>query len=243
MHSAVVSVLLAEKGSSAPAQKEPEAAGQVLGIDTSRQKADPKEDAAVLLYKATEARAKGNYDDAEKLLMQALSSDPDNITATVELANITAAQRDYRRSEEYYRKALELSDGSPMIYVGLGNVYLNQRDYQNAQKNFELAIQSDPKFSHAYVGLATLYIQKKDYDRALQAIQKVSGLSNADPMVYLLEGNIYFEQSRITEAVQSYVLLLSQYVNKLPDKNVKLYTGHTWYSLLFKNISVCFISL
>lgn len=115
-------------------------------------------------------------------LQNVIGSDPKNVNARVQLANLYFDAEKYDEAIKWYGEALKLNPKDPNVSTDLGvsYYYLNQPD--RALKQFEVSLAIDPQH------VKTIYNQgivrafgKQDLDGAAQAWQKVIEIAPNSP--------------------------------------------------------------
>ena len=108
------------------------------------------------------------WNDAAKVLQNALRIDPKSPPAYQALANVYYAQGKSAEEIEVYRKGLaELPDDVPLM-VGLGQAYERAKDSAAAIALYQKILQKDPKNGVAVNNLATLFADYRTDKASLQ---------------------------------------------------------------------------
>jgi eukaryotic-like serine/threonine-protein kinase len=117
-----------------------------------------------------------NPPEAQKLLGQVLSIEPNNFDARVTLARLLAFRKDYSGAIREYQQALRLNSQALELYYEVGNIYLSQGQYDAAIQNLEYCLALRPSNrDEVLTSLAFCYSQKNNSSKALdlyrQALQ------------------------------------------------------------------------
>ncbi len=106
-----------------------EAAGQVNLHSTNKK--------AQKLYEKSQKHIQSfDWEEAAKLLQEALKSDPDFMTASQQLGDIYRKQKKYALAIQAYQNVLEKDpELTPLTYYGLGESYLFTGQYTEAKKH------------------------------------------------------------------------------------------------------------
>jgi len=98
-----------------------------------------------LLGQASESAA-SDPRSAERLLLQAVGSDPENAEAFFQLGTFYTRQEQYPRAIAAYRKAAELNPEHPNIYYNLGYIYAKTKSFSDAEEMFKRTVALSPSF-------------------------------------------------------------------------------------------------
>lgn len=90
--------------------------------------------------------------DAEERLknyQKALDENPQNLDATINIANAFDEVKNYDKAIEYYNKAIEIDKKCALAYNNRGYSYFNKQEYENALQDYDKAILLNPKLKIA----------------------------------------------------------------------------------------------
>ncbi len=128
------------------------------------QKTTPNLDSLILQAKD---QIKINPANAQKLLEQALSLDPNNFEANFQLARLFTFQQDFQRAVPLYLKAEKLNSRVPDISFNLGYIYLTQGKYDQAINSYALCRALSPPFQdEVLTNMGLCYIKKNNFQQA-----------------------------------------------------------------------------
>ncbi len=112
---------------------------------------------------------KGAFDDAEKLIDEALRIYPDNPFYLSVRGLCIGMNGDIFTGEKLCRQALEMaSRKDPMLYVNIGRLLLSEGKRAEARKNFKKAYELDNTNSPAALQLSKMGVRKKPVLRFLR---------------------------------------------------------------------------
>lgn len=120
-------------------------------------------------------------EDAEKIYLEIVASEPYNVDAYLGLAQIYFKQKDFAHAQELYNFVLKLNKKKDLALSGLGNLAAEQGDWNNAKKHYQESINSAQKKPEYYIDLAMAEYQLGNPGRALTAIRKASDLEPKNP--------------------------------------------------------------
>lgn len=110
------------------------------------------------------------FDEAIKLLTQAINTDPNFQLAHLQLGDIYIRIKNTEKAKEHYRKAVNILPVKDYnVYYTLGETELHTGDYVQAKKSFEIFLVHATTVAPKYIDRAKKYI--KDCDFAIEAIK------------------------------------------------------------------------
>jgi len=113
----------------------------------------------------------GELAEAEKLFMQALEYDPDNLKALNCLGFILYQLKDYRRGEEICRKAAAVGPDNAYAFKGLGLHCAKNGKLEEGISFIRRAIELTDDFVDAYYDLAVIHFEAGQKEEAIKSLQ------------------------------------------------------------------------
>lgn len=107
-----------------------------------------------LIRKAEALMGQGTSPEARQLLVQALSSDPDNVRALKSLARLYEGEGQTAQAEQLLLRVIELGAADAETYEGLGRILLGEGRAAPAVSALERAIELQPRRSALYALLS-----------------------------------------------------------------------------------------
>jgi len=142
----------------------------------------------------------GKFDDADKLLAEALALAPESAEVNLDYAALRLQQGNPKDAEAFALRAVQLGQNSARAQYMLGSALFQQQDYKNAKEHLEKAVVADPKFEAGYL-LGITYIKLSDLNRAtLLFNEMVVGLGDT-PQIHVLFGRAYREGDYLDQAI------------------------------------------
>lgn len=143
-----------------------------MGHSVSNRKSPPT-NKLIVLAKTQFAK---NPAKAEKLLYQAIASDPKNYEGYFQLGRLLTFKGDYGGAIREYREALRINNRLAAVHFNLGTVYLRLGRYDGARKCYERCFACSPSYKdHALTNLGVVEWKTGNTTRAqrlfLQAIR------------------------------------------------------------------------
>ncbi|GEM_PF-4948518 len=83
---------------------------------------------------------------AEKLLKQAISLNPENVEAHFQLGLLYGDQKKYDKAIKEYKRVVELDPQYPDAYFNLGYIYAIKKDYKNAEAAYKEVVALVPPY-------------------------------------------------------------------------------------------------
>ena len=144
--------------------------------------------------------AKGEVENAKKLLRSYLAENAKELGLRVLLAQILFDQRDFEKAKVQYQAALNLRPNDGSLLLSLAIVFLQQENDEDAEKILKRMIRSSLRVDDAYYHLAGIMERKKNFNQSLKYYKRVNGGYGFMPsqmrivsLIEILEG---FESSR-----------------------------------------------
>jgi len=164
----------------------------------------PDPEASKLIDEAVQQFDRGNYEQAEQLLLKAVETDEKSEKAYLILAQIAKNEKDKNKMKYYANKLLEINRKNTFVFLVLGEIAYNEGDCINTIGNFENFIRSwgvepgDPdalaKFRDpaAYEFLGKCYYLEGNYSSALWAIRNFLAFDDKEEFWAYLGGTELF---------------------------------------------------
>jgi len=143
-----------------------------------------------LLTLGMRLRIAGRLDEAAAVLRRALTLEPDNLGARVNLANVIRDQGDLAAAERLYRETTEVAPAWGPGWHALGVYYLNVGRALEARLALEQAVQHLPGDASLVNSLGVARARTGDQAGALQAYQTAIQLDPGQPLPWLNRGEV-----------------------------------------------------
>lgn len=130
-----------------------------------------QKDSTNAYQKAQNFMRKGDFQNAELVLNNALQQTPNNIDLLRMLTTTYYLQRNYNKALEIGVKIAERPDADVMCYQALGLVYKAIADYKSCEKLYNKALQRNPNSGLIYAEYGELF-KEKDIKKAIQLWEK-----------------------------------------------------------------------
>ena len=184
------------------------------------EKIDPKNAARAdsLIKRADIHLNKGEVNEAQKLLIQALSLDPSAIEAYNKLGLIYLRQEQFGKAESIYRKLILTVLNEAAYFSNLGLALYSQGKLEEARTHYKKAIELDPGRAGRFFSLGSIMRELGELDEAVAHLRKAVEMEprNLDFMLSLAE--FYLERGLEGETRQ----LLGEILLLAPDNEMAL---------------------
>jgi tetratricopeptide (TPR) repeat protein len=179
----------------------------------------------VLLRQAAELQLQGKSSEAEKLYMEALRIDQNNLDALSELATIAFGTRRTELGAMLCKKAVELYPAAPSSHNNWAYALAKMNRFEEALECCERAIALQPDFAEAYNTRGIVLRNLQRYDEALASYDKAISLNPDFARAYNNRGIVLQNLERHDRALASF----DQAISLMPD-----YAEACWNKALFK---------
>jgi tetratricopeptide (TPR) repeat protein len=169
----------------------------------------------------------GDLQQAEKILMEAVESNPNYFRAWNRLIEIKRRQGNQAEAYSLLQKMQMQNRGSARRLVAMGEVKLAMKDYLKAESFFRSVLDKDEWCSPALNGLAEVTFSMDHLDETRRLLSK-SALAYKFAVKLNADGIRLAQQERFSEALEHYSK--AQYVLPQQDKSPQL----------FYNIALCY---
>lgn len=154
------------------------------------------ERAGVLLYQQ-------RYDEAEQILGEILSLQPDNDHVLYLLGEINFIKDNYDRADEFVNNAIALSPESSYYYFLKSRIYYQKDKMEKAEGFIREAINLDPDHAAFFSFLGQIKLYQKKFDEALQYADHALSLDPEDTFALNLRSTALLKLNRKEESFQT----------------------------------------
>jgi type IV pilus assembly protein PilF len=149
----------------------------------------------------------GNYDIAEKRLLQAMAISSGIPDFYNNLANVYLAQERYEEAISKARAALDnpaYKTPGAATYV-IGAAYEKMGNREEALRHYHKALNHDPEFPSPYIRLAAIALEERDCTTAFKYIRTAGTLvtDKNNPDLFLVRGKVFLCFDKRLEAVDA----------------------------------------
>jgi tetratricopeptide (TPR) repeat protein len=154
-------------------------------------------DRAYLLYQ------QNRYAQAEDLLNQALTQDPNNIYCLHLLAEVNLAQDDPKKAKHFIDIAIGLAPHMDALFATKAKVMLNVEKYDDAEELLKQAIQLNAQEASYYAMLAHISLSRKRYKESEQLAEKALSLDPANLLALNVKSTAQLKQNKKRESEET----------------------------------------
>jgi tetratricopeptide (TPR) repeat protein len=182
---------------------------------------DPKSVNAKLLLAAFYVR-ENRLQDAERTGWTAIATDPKNLSARENVAQIVLKEGDPHRAEEVLRQASkDLANDSRGVRL-LADYYASSGQLDRAREEFAGLAQKYPKNVSVKEGYVRVLLEVKDYAAAQSVVKDLVKKNGKDPQVAVLNGIVLLNSGKTNDAVNA---LQTAANNDPKDAFIQLWLG------------------
>ena len=145
----------------------------------------------------------GHYEQAAQEFEHAVSAEPTNDRAYLELAETYDRLGNPAKAEETYRRAIKLRPHYWAGYNWLGAFYYQRAQYQDAAKMFEQVTLLAPDNVRGLSNLGTTYVSQGRYTDAINVLKRSIAI-RPEASAYTDLGNAYFYLREFDQATSAY---------------------------------------
>jgi tetratricopeptide (TPR) repeat protein len=160
--------------------------------------------------------AKGNHQEAIRVLERAIKANPRDGDARLLLGSVLAEDGKGPEAIRHLQEAVRLLPRSPMAHNALGEALNSSGERKAARDSFEKAVALDPKFAQARINLARILVQTGESGAAAGHLDRAIGLLGDTPDAadaLYLRAKIHTEQDEPEKAA----VALKRAVSLQPD--------------------------
>ena len=142
------------------------------------------------------------YEDAVREFSAALTMEPDDVGAHVNLGNALAAQGRVNEAVQQYERALQGSPNDATAHNNLGMALAEQGKLEEAVRHYEQALEWKPDFAAAHGGLGNALAAQGKLDEAISHYERALQLNPDDATIHTNLGIALARQGKLTEAIE-----------------------------------------
>lgn len=142
-----------------------------------------------LLRKAEKALDEQEYGEVEKILIEALTFNPQDEDVNTMLAYVYRKLGKYSKAESIYVHLIEQGSQDPAVFSNLGRVLEEQERFETAVMAYSEALKRDPHNAARHAALGNIYIKQNELRQGIDAYEQALRFDtkNIDYMFVLAE--------------------------------------------------------
>ena len=133
-----------------------------------------------LLKRAEVLLSQNRNSDANKLLADLYSQDPNNVEILSLYCQVSINLNELKKAEDLIDSALSIEPNNDYLYYQKANIALQNDQYDRADFLLSKAIEINPYFSHYFAMLGNLALARKQFEKALDFADKALELDATD---------------------------------------------------------------
>jgi tetratricopeptide (TPR) repeat protein len=142
---------------------------------------------------------------------KALVIDPNEGSATHNIAVIKRSRGEQAESEKLLNQAIEKSPGLPYPYAARAYFRYHHNDLKGALEDYNKVIQLDPDDEESWLYRGLVKEKMKDTDGAFIAYTQAITLKNDNVRAWLIRGNLLAKLNRFDDAIEDYTVAITWY--------------------------------
>lgn len=178
-------------------------------------RADPKDKIALhqAIMWAQTFIGRGQDDEAERRLNNALAEDDGLIEAHQMLGNIASREEDFEAAAGHFRRALELQPEHKVALYGLATAYKKMGQDDEALLGFQRLQSLAPHDSKAVIAMTGIYFRQGRLDQALALLEEATSqpdLARIPTRLHSQHGELLLRMGRLEEAANQLRLAIAK---------------------------------
>lgn len=154
-----------------------------------------------------------NYEEALKLLFEAIESDPKEVTHYINVGTILFDTGKLEEAERFFQKAITVNPEHGGAYYGLANIYYNAERFDEAVKLYQKAVANELQDADTYYMLGMSFVNLGDMNSALPYLMRAHELNNMDTEIAFQYGLVMCQLSMYRDAVNMLQRVMDQDAN------------------------------
>ena len=161
---------------------------------------------------------KSDEDSAIADFARAIRQAPDNPDLYIDRGQMLAIKGNIRAAFEDFSRAVDLNPASVDAYLNRAKLMYSMGEYERAITDATSTLSLDPDHASAYFWRARAYLARENYPAALADSQRALEVAPAqDAMAYKIQGDIYYRQDKLDDALRCYTLALKAGPDKIAE--------------------------
>jgi tetratricopeptide (TPR) repeat protein len=145
-------------------------------------------------------KKEGNYADAEKLLMEAKSSNPKAPNHFSDIAMLQMENGRYKEAILNFDSAITNAPKDGELYLNRGLAKEKSKDLDGAMRDFEIALRIDDQWPKAWFAQGNIFMKKKMWTQAVENYSAAITFSESYALAYHNRAIANYHLGKLTEA-------------------------------------------
>jgi len=169
------------------------------------------------LQRGMELEKAGAFAEAIREHEAALTADPDNVQAHVNLISLYARTGDIANAKLHFEKAVKLNPGRSDAWYDYGVLLFREGNYAAAENAYHRAININPYYAEAHNNLGIVYEQQRRLDDAAKEFREAIADRPDYPLARFQLGRILVNQEKYDEAIGHFLRALEPETQQTPS--------------------------
>lgn len=159
-------------------------------------------------------KKRGEPEEAEKWLNEALKRNPEHPRALYELGEIYMGRKDFSKAEELSKNAISLESEFPFAHFNLGLILQEMGNYEEALLHYKEANTQKPDFEEPLYHASLILIEELRWSEAVETLKNLIKLHGSFEIFgYTFRALSFLMLEKIKEAVEdcNYAIEINQY--------------------------------
>jgi len=152
----------------------------------------------------------GEKNSAKDYFLQALKLQSDHTASLVMLANLSAADKEYKAATKYVEQIKKSKPKLALGWIIEGNIYNRKKQPEKAIKAYTTALSKQKNSREAVQQLAQTYLITKENNKAVNVLRDWLGEHEKDVALRLMLAQIYQTNNSAQKAVDQYEYIINQ---------------------------------
>jgi putative PEP-CTERM system TPR-repeat lipoprotein len=190
---------------------------KVLAQFAGKELSEPKANAELRALLGMAHLARNQREDAQRAFEEALGSDPANMTATLGIARLVAANQNFADALVRVDRALAGMPGSAEALLLKADLHAVQGQPEAAEQAYRNAIQAAPNTVGARLSLINHLLQQRAVNKASAEVAALEKAAPKDPRSFYAKALVLVEEKNFPAAKQAIVQVLKVTPEHVPS--------------------------
>ena len=153
-----------------------------------------------IIHYAITAHKEGKYDEAERLYLEILKSEPKNIDANHNLGVLKVSRNQSAEAISLFKTAIEVDPKNTQNWFSYANALLNLKKFEEAESSYRKIIEIDPNYPNLFSTFGNILKELGKLEEAEKSYKKAIELKQDYTETHYNLGNVLVELRKFDEA-------------------------------------------
>ncbi len=153
---------------------------------------------------ASAASLDGKYDEALKLVDDALRVSPNSPQALAARGDLLYREGNFDNAAESYKNQSLASPQDPGSWNNLGNCFIKQNNFASAEECYRMTLKIAPNFGIGYRNLAVTMIKRNKIDEAISYFEKYLTFNSGDFEAQVTLADLFYNRKEYWKSIPYY---------------------------------------